>query len=335
MNADTVQTFKRTGTLKFDLFSLLRSAAAVLLGGAFGCALAFWRIYQPAPSSPFIAFVPRTTGANYDEDMRRGALAEGQSLGYRIYWNAPTREDDLDRQIQIAETAVRRGARAIILGPTNPGGVTTMIDNLIERKVPVVVVQTEAPVPTGPYLTSVTPNQDEFGRLAAERIDHVIDGTGQVAIIGLDPGTPETLIRARSFIRAISADPKIEVVAQLPGSAQTLEAEQSTREILNSFPRLRAIFAVSADATQGAMLALQDLDPRHSIALVGSDRDWFLEENLRSGKLDSLITADPNRIGQLAMLAAVAGAEGRPLPPPQKVNAFLLTREGLERANAP
>jgi ribose transport system substrate-binding protein len=333
MTANTAHYMTRPGKMKLDLISLIRPAVATLLGAIFGCVLAYAHFHQPAPSSPVVAFIPRTTGANYEEDMRRGAMAAAQSLGYRVYWNAPTREDDLDRQIQLAESAVRRGAKALILGPTNPGGVTTMINGLIGREFPVVVVQTEAPVPTGPYLTSVTPDQNEFGRIAANRIEHVIGGAGQVVIVGLDPGTPETLIRARSFMQAVAGDPGIEVVAQLPGSVQILEAEQSTREIMGSFPRIRAIFAVNADATQGAMLALEDLDAHHSIALVGCDRDWFLEQNLREGKLDSLITADPNRIGELAFRAAVAGAQGHPLPPPEKVGALLLTRESVEQAN--
>ena len=328
-----MQDFEPADQIKYQWRSLIRPAFATLLGGMLGCAPAYMHFHQPTPSLPVVAFIPRTTGANYDEDMRRGAQAVAHNLGYRVYWNAPTREDDLDRQIQLAEAAVRRGAKALILGPTNSGGITTLIDGLVARKFPVVVVQTEAPVPTGPYLTSVTPNQDEFGLIAAERIEHVIGGTGQVAIVGLEPGTPETFMRARSFMRAVAKNPEIEVVAQLPGSVQILEAEQSTREIISSFPGIRAIFAVSADATLGAMLALQDRDPQRSIALVGCDRDWFLEQNLREGKLDSLVTADPNRIGELALRAAVAGAEGRRLPPPQRVDAFLLTRENLQQGN--
>ena len=328
-----MQDFGPANQIKFDWRSMISPGLATLLGGVLGCALAYVHLHQPVSSLPVIAFIPRTTGANYDEDMRRGAQAVAQQLGYRVYWNAPTREDDLDRQIQLAEAAVHNGAKALILGPTNSGGITTLIDNLVSQKFPVVVVQTEAPVPTGPYLSSVTPNQDEFGLIAAERIKQVIGGIGQVAIVGLEPGTPETFIRARSFMRAVAKTPQMEVVAQLPGSVQTLEAEQSTREIISSFPGIRAIFAVSADATQGAMLALEDRDPQRTIALVGCDRDWFLEQNLREGKLDSLVTADPTKIGELAFQAAIAGAEGHRLPPPQRVDALLLTRESLQQGN--
>jgi len=108
-----------------------------------------------------------------------------------------------------------------------------------------------------------------------------------------------------------------------------MEAEQSTRELVSAYPRLKAIFAVSADATQGAMLALQDADTHHAIALIGSDRDLFLAANLQEGKLDSLVTSDGYRIGFLAVQAALIGVRGGPLPPPEQVGVKLLTRRNL------
>jgi len=312
---------------------MVRPFAAIVAGGFCGCLIALLPAVRTAPSPPVIAFIPRTSGTTFTEDMHRGAQAAARNAGYQIYWNAPTREDDLDRQLLIAEAAVHRGAKALILGPTNVWGVTTMIDDLVARKFPVVIVQTEAPVPTGRYLTSVTPDQSQFGRLAAQRIADVTPKGGEVAIVGLDRGTPETVARARSFRQAIAAFPGIEVVAQSPGALQTLEAEQSTREIVKAFPRLRAIFAVSADATQGAMLALKDIDPRHAIVVVGCDPlELFLMDNLANGELDSLIATDGYRIGFLAMQVAVAGAQGQPLQAPQHVGAALLTRDDLVTA---
>lgn len=307
------------------IHQIARLSCAIFLGAALGCLAVLFYSWRRPDSPPVIAFIPRTSGTNLTEDMRRGAQAAAQSAGYRIYWNAPTREDDLDRQIEIAEEAVHRGARALILEPSNPWGVITMMDGLTRRKIPIVVVQTEAPMPTGPYLTSVTPDQEQFGRLAAERIAQLTGGKGQVAMVGLGRGTPETLLRARSFMQAIAAYPGIEVVNQSPGSVQTPEAEQSARELVNAFPHLKAIFALSADATQGAMLALQASNAPHSVALVGSDRDLFLALNLQEGKLDSLVAADGYQIGYLAVQAALAGIQKHSLPPPEHVEAVLLT----------
>lgn len=306
---------------------MARPLVAAALGGSCGCLAALMPALREPPSAPIIAFIPRTTGTDFMEDMRRGAAAAASAAGYQIYWNGPTREDDLDRQIRIAENTVQHGARALILGPTNIWGVTTMVNGFTERHLPVVFVQTGPAQPTGRYLTSVTPNQEEFGKIAAARVALVMHGSGEAAIVGIDRGTPETLSRADSFLRAIAAWPGIRVVAETPGAVQIMEAEQSTRELVSSYPQLKAIFAASADATQGAMLALEDTDAQRKISLIGSDRDLFLAVNLREGKLDSLVTADGYRMGYLAAQAALAGIRGQPLPPPSQVSVELLTRE--------
>ncbi len=312
---------------------LIRPFVAVVLGGSCGCVLAFVPTLGKPPSPPVIAFIARTSGTNFTEDMRRGAQAAAQSAGYQIYWNAPTREDDVDRQIRIVQGAVERGARALILGPTNAWGVLTLVNELIARRLPIIFVQADPAEPTGAYLTSVTPDQDQFGRVAAERVAQVVGKSGQVAIVGVDRGIPETLARANSFLRAMAEYPEIRVVTETRGAVQTMEAEQSARELVSAFPDLKAIFAVSANATQGVMLALQDIDPRRTILLIGSDRDLFLAMNLHQGKLDSLVTVDGYRMGYLAVQAALVGIRDRSLPAPEKLPVRLLTRESLRRGD--
>jgi ribose transport system substrate-binding protein len=314
---------------KMSSMFLLRCFSSAIMGGITGCLMVLLPETRSAPSPPMIAFIPRTTGVNLAEDMRRGAQAAAQLAGYRIYWNAPTREDDVDRQIRISESAVGRGARAVILGPTNPRAVTTMLNELQNRKVPVVIVQTESPIPAGSLLTSITPDQSEFGRLAAGRVIQITGGSGQVAIVGLDRVMPETLTRARSFIEALESHSAIEVVTQAQGSVQTLEAEQSARAVIHAFPALRVIYAVSADATQGAVLALDGVEPKRKIALIGCDRDLFLVDDLRNGRIDSLVGIDPYSSGFEAMRAAVIGAGGHRLPMPQHIRPTLITRESV------
>lgn len=313
--------------MKVPAKRFIRPLIAVLAGACCGSLVYLYPALRTAPEPPVIAFVPRTSGTAYTEDMRRGAEAAAKTAGYRIYWNAPAREDDVDRQIRIAEDAVRRGAKALILGPANPWGVTTMVNELTAQRLPVVFVQADPVEPPGPYLTWVTPNQEEFGRLAAERVASIVAGEGRVAILGMDRETPETLLRANGFVHAAAAWPGIRIVAESSGAVQTLEAEQNTRELVSSYPGLRAIFAVSADAAQGALLALKDVDPQHAIALIASDRDLFLIDGLREAKLNALVSCNGQRTGYLAVQAALAGIREGHLPQPRHLNPELLTPE--------
>ncbi len=306
---------------------LIRPLAVVTLGACCGSLVSLYPVLRTVPEPPVIAFVARTSGTAYTEDMRRGAEAAARSAGYQIYWNAPAREDDVDRQIRIAEDAVNRGAKALILGPANPWGVMTMVNQMTARRLPVVFVQTDPVQPSGPYLTSVTPNQREFGRLAALRVVSIAGGAGRVAIVGIDRETPETLLRAEGFVHAMAAWPGIKIVAESSGAVQTLEAEQNTRELVSSYPGLKAIFAVSADAAQGALLALKDVDSHHSVALIASDRDLFLIDGLREARLNALVSCNGERIGNLAVQAALEGIRAGHLPQPRHLDPELLTPE--------
>jgi ribose transport system substrate-binding protein len=315
--------------------SILRSMLVGIAGIMIGSCGMLLSYFQPKPTIPVIAFVPRTTGTAFTEDMRRGAEQAAKSAGYQIYWNAPTRADDVERQIRIAENAVDKGATALVLAPTNPWGVTTLLQRLSKRHLPIVIVQTESPVPVGPLVSSVALDQREIGRIAAERIAQITGGHGKVAIVGLNHGEPETLERAQSFLHSIESYPDLKVVAQTSGSNQALEIEQGLRDILLTYPNIKVVFAVSADAAQAALLALHDQSLAQKIKVVACDRDLFLSDNLEDGTLDSVVTVSGTQLGYAAVMAVLAGTRGRKLPPPEHLTAVLFTRQDLDRERNP
>lgn len=154
----------------------LRSLTAIVLGALSGVALAALPALKPVSRPPEITFIPRTSGTLPTEAMHRGANLAVRGTGFRLYWNAPTREDDVDRQILLMSNALDDDTRGLILGPTNGLALTSTINEFVARGIPVGVVQTDAPVPLGPYITSVTPDQAEVVRLAAERKTFVKKG---------------------------------------------------------------------------------------------------------------------------------------------------------------
>src|SRR6266446_4338546 len=147
-----------------------RTFYALVLGALSGFALGALPALHPRLRPPEITFIPRTSGTLPTEAMHRGANRASREAGFRLYWNAPTREDDVDRQIFLMSNALHDDTRGLILGPTNGLALTSKISEFVTRGIPIVVVQTDAPIPAGPYITSVAPDQNEVSRLAAERM---------------------------------------------------------------------------------------------------------------------------------------------------------------------
>jgi ribose transport system substrate-binding protein len=307
-----------------------RSLLGLFLGAICGFGVGVFPEVAPRSRPPEIAFIPRTSGTRLSEDMHHGADRAAREAGFRLYWNAPSREDGVDRQVSLLTSALAKKTKGLILGPTNGPALTTKINEFIDRQIPVVVVQTDTPIPAGRYITSVTPDQDAVARLAVTRILHALgNGGGQVAILGLDRTAPETLERSRSFLRQMSSRQEVQIVAQQRGSSLAPEAEQNAGEVLDAFPHLKAVFGVSATATVGAIEAIQRRGLGHSVTLVGCDNDFFLIPDLRAGKLDSLVVTDNDQAGYLAAKSLLEAIGGRGLPKPQHVEPRLLTRENL------
>lgn len=308
-----------------------RSWSAVILGALFGSVLGIVPALRPPRRLPEIAFIPRTSGTTFTEAMRRGASRAAGEAGFHLYWNAATREDDVDRQIWLMMRALDNGTRGLILGPTNGSALTTTIDRFITRKIPIVVVQTDTPIPHNAYITSIAPDQREVSKLAADRILKVVGTEAEVAILGVDRAVPETVDRARNFTREMSEHPGIKIVAVHPGSSLLPEAEQNANEVVEAHPRLKAILAVSATATEGAVLALQRRGLEHSIVLLGCDEDLFVVYELDERKLDSLVVCDGEQMGYLAARSLIEALDGRPLPAPQSIRARLRLPENASR----
>src|SRR5471032_1488333 len=68
-------------------------------------------------TSNTVAVIPRACGTALWEPEHAGAAHAARRKGMKLYWNAPTREDDVVGQIALLEKVVAKGYAGIILTP--------------------------------------------------------------------------------------------------------------------------------------------------------------------------------------------------------------------------
>jgi ribose transport system substrate-binding protein len=269
-------------------------------------------------TSSTVAVIPRTCGTALWEPEHAGAAAEARAVGLNLYWNAPMRDDDMQTQISLVEKSVDRGMAGIIVSPIQTLPMRTPIRRVLTRGVPVVVIDTELGIPSGPKLSYVLNDEQVGGQIAARRIGLILQGRGKIAIVGIGPELKGNIVRERSFETTLSHEfPEIHVVARRLG-------------LLAGSEPLDAIVALSLASTRGTYYALAESAKVGLIKLVGFDQD--LLPPIRDGGIDSVVVQNTFEMGRIAMELMNREIHGAAGSSEVKVEPVLMTRENVDSA---
>lgn len=305
----------------------MRRRVCQLLCAAFGFILPFFPGCRSDP--PTVAVIPRTTGISLWEPEHAGAEDAARKARFRIYWNAPTREDDVQGQIELVERVIDRKYTGLVLAPDQTLTLMTPVRRALAENIPVVIVGSPLPLQPGGKLTYILNDDIAAGRMAAERMGTILNGKGTVAILGIDPDIAGVLERVRSFEKTLAQEyPGIEVEEKRPGAFSVPFEQQSAEEVLETHPHLSAILAVTTDATRGAYSALVEAHRTHEVKLVGCDQDLLTP--LMTGEIDSIVAEDTHQMGYRAIEVLADKRAGRPVPSVILCAPLLVTKENLE-----
>jgi ribose transport system substrate-binding protein len=280
-------------------------------------------------SPPTIAVIPRACGTALWEPEHAGAADVARARGMSLYWNAPTRANDVQRQIALLEKIVARHYQGIILSPDETLALRTPVERLLAKHIPIVVVGTELGIARGGNLSYVLNDEVAGGQLAARRLGLILGGEGTVAILGLDPKLSSITLRERSFEETLASEfPRIRVVARRIGLTNVPQEQQVAEELLQSGPVPDALVALSAESTRGAYYALVEFNKTPAIKLIGFDQD--LLPPIRTGGLDSVVAQNTYEMGQRAMELLYGKLHGEAGPDRVVVEPSLVTRENID-----
>ncbi len=278
---------------------------------------------------PTVAVIPRTCGTALWEPEHAGAATVARSVGLNLYWNAPMRDDDTQTQISLIEKSVDRGMAGIIVSPIQSLPVRTPIRRVLAQGIPVVVIDTELGIPSGPKLGYVLNDEHTGGQIAARRVGLILGGKGNIAIVGMQPELHSNTVRERSFESTLNSEfPGIHIVARRLGLPSMPQEQHNAEELLAGTESLDAIVALTLAATRGTYYALAEFGKARKIKLVGFDQD--LIPPLRDGGIDSVVVQNTFEIGRIAMELMNREIHGASGAAEFSVQPVLMTRENVD-----
>ena len=284
-----------------------------------------------ASSHRFISAIPRDETVAYSVSEHAGLSNAAHRHNISIYWNGSSGTNGTEQQIAMVERAISRGYLGIVLTPTAPFSLDTVIERALAKKIPVVILGAPISLPRDPNLSFILNDYQRSGALAAERIHQRIGNKGDIAVVGIDPMSPGSTIDADAFESTLhEIAPNINIVSRLTGPYSPGQAEIAIEQVLDEHPHLKAIYSLNLGITHGAVAAIRDSQRDGLITLVGNDQALDLLFLVRQNVIDSLVVQDMRGMGVQAVENIVALHEGRTIPPVTYFQPVLLTRANID-----
>ena len=251
-----------------------------------------------------IAVIPRTTSFTIWEAEHAGAEFAARKFGLRIRWNAPTSEDDVQRQINMVDRAVAQRCRGLILTPDEPRALMVPVQRALAAGVPTIVIGSALSLPPQRNLSYIVNDDEMIGRMAAMRIGEVLHGKGEVAVVGIDAQSLSSLAVLSSFVSLTEQRfPNISIVDRRATTSNDLDSELVVHQVIISHHHVDAILALDSISTLGAYLALKTRSLTNEIKVIGVQQSAALAHAVRLHQIDSIIAEDTYQMGYRAVEA--------------------------------
>lgn len=274
-----------------------------------------------------IAVIPRTTGAMLWEPEHGGAQEAALHAGARIYWNAPTREDDIEGQVALVQRVGSERYDGILLAPDQSRALMTPVRHAMQRGIPVVVIGSPLPMAPSSGLSYVLNDEEAGARMAAERAEAVAPCKSSVAILGIDRDIAGIVTRAQAVERyLVQRCPSIRLVKH-DGAFNTPHEQQVAEETLRSNPDVAVVMALTGTSTSGALSAVTNLHLEKSIRVIGFDPDLM---GFSNPSLDALVLEDTRAMGAEGVRRILERKRTGSWPGTTRVEPVLVTRANVD-----
>jgi ABC-type sugar transport system substrate-binding protein len=280
-----------------------------------------------------IAYVVKAMSDQFWIDMRNGADAAAKEFNVELSFQAPDKETDVERQIQMVENAIIAKVDAIILSAASSTALNPVIARANRAKIPVILVNDtideKALAADGGFIeTYVGIDQYAAAALAGEYCAQNISG-GKVLLLEGPSGVDALAQRLAGFRDNVRGKPGFEIAASQNANCDRNEGFNVTQNVLTARPDISIIWSVNAEMGQGAIQAIEQAGRSGTISVFDFDASNDDIQAIKAGSLVGSVAQYPELQARAAIQACIAVLNGEKLPPRTVTKAELITKANL------
>jgi ribose transport system substrate-binding protein len=253
----------------------------------------------------------------------------GEELNLKISFDAPEDESQIDVQIDMVEQAIKDNAAAILLAPLDTDKLNSVIEKAAKQGIAVLTLDSD--VTTNARVATIGTNNQNAGAIAARNAATLMNGKGQIAIIGHVEGAQTAVERTEGFINEIKQNysDSISIVGLDYCNGDREKAKEIALAFITRYPDLTCLYGTNEGAADGIADAVSQMHLEGRITVVGFDSSDDEIAYLEDGAIDGMIVQNPYNMGYLGIRYLYKALNGVDIEQQIETGATFVNRENL------
>lgn len=259
-------------------------------------------VAMPAFAADLIAIITPSHDNPFFKAEAVGAEAKAKELGYETL--VLVHDDDANKQSQLIDTAIGRGAKAIILDNAGSEASIAAVQKAKDAGVPSFLIDREINA-TGVAVSQIVSNNYQGAQLGAEEFVKLMGEKGNyVELLGREADL-NAGIRSKGYHDIIDEYPDLKMVAQQSANWSQTEGYSKMETILQANPDIKGVISGNDTMAMGAIAALQAAG-RKDVIVVGFDGSNDVRDSITAGGIKATVLQPAYAQAQMAVEQADA-----------------------------
>lgn len=254
----------------------------------------------PAYAADLITIITPSHDNPFFKAEAVGAEAKAKELGYETL--VLVHDDDANKQSQLIDTAIGRGAKAIILDNAGSEASIAAVQKAKDAGVPSFLIDREINA-TGVAVSQIVSNNYQGAQLGAEEFVKLMGESGNyVELLGREADL-NAGIRSKGYHDVIDEYPEMKMVAQQSANWSQTEGYSKMETILQANPDIKGVISGNDTMAMGAIAALHAAS-RKDVIVVGFDGSNDVRDSIKSGGIKATVLQPAYAQAQMAVQQA-------------------------------
>ena len=280
---------------------------------------------MPAYAADLIAIITPSHDNPFFKAEAVGAEAKAKELGYEAL--VLVHDDDANKQSELIDTAIGRGAKAIILDNAGADASVAAVQKAKDAGIPSFLIDREINA-SGVAAAQIVSNNYQGAQLGAQEFVKLMGETGNyVELIGKESDT-NAGIRSKGYHDVIDEFPDLKMVAAQSANWSQTEAYSKMESILQANPDIKGVISGNDTMAMGAYAALVAAG-KGDVIVVGFDGSNDVRDSINSGGIKATVLQPAYAQAQMAVEQADAYIKTGKAPAEAKqlMDCVLITAE--------